>query len=349
MCAGNEIETIDSVEKRLQNLLKDGRDASVHTDSSDADLPSFYDPERFRLGQQAFYNNVFVMMVAKLSGLMTLLSVPTILDVIMFTQQSNTTCAAFRRYVQTILHMFVWYKKEPEKQKEFFDSLKIVRRKHCVAFRRSFQAGLRKASQTDMALAQFGFVGFIMATGDQLGIMTSYEELDGLVHFWRVIGCVLGMEDKYNVCMETVEETQALCKRMLNEIFLPALAEKSKTFDEMGRILLESLWCVTPLVEPQAFTAFTLQLASSTAVNNNHSIKIDIDNMRPYSKFILNLQLFIHRYLLQPKYWWSGIFHAYFNALMRLSIYLTEHCPFLAYYLFGIKQSHVNIYRYTVN
>lgn len=200
-----------------------------------------------------------------------------------------------------------------------------------------------------MALAQFGFVGFIMVSGDELGITTTKAELDGLVHFWRVIGYILGMEDKYNICMETVEETQALCKRILNEVFLPALANRSKTFNEMGRVLLESLWCVTPLIEPEAFTAFTFYLASTAAVNNNHSLKIDIDSMTAYSKFVLRLQLFTHRYLLQPKYWWSGIFHIFFNALMRLSIYLTEHFPFLAYYLFGVKQSHVKIFRYTVN
>ena len=69
---------------------------------------------KFKLGQQAFYNNVFAMMIAKLSGLLALLAIPSILDILIFTKQSGTPCTAFRRYVSTILHTFVWYEKQPE-------------------------------------------------------------------------------------------------------------------------------------------------------------------------------------------------------------------------------------------
>ena len=62
--------------------------------------------------------------------------------------------------------------------------------------RRSSQGGLRRISQLDMALTQFGFIGFTLISGDQLGIVASDAELNGLVHFWRVIGNLLGMEEK---------------------------------------------------------------------------------------------------------------------------------------------------------
>lgn len=106
------------VEERIQILLKEG--ASIPADSVDEDLklPDYFDPDKFRLGQQTFYNNVFAMMIAKLSGLLTLLAVPSILDILIFTKQSGTPCTAFRRYVSTILHTFVWYEKEPSKQLE---------------------------------------------------------------------------------------------------------------------------------------------------------------------------------------------------------------------------------------
>lgn len=48
-----------------------------------------------------------------------------------------------------------------------------------------------------MALAQFGFMGFTLLAGDYLGVNNSSEELEGLIHFWRVIGNMLGMEDKF--------------------------------------------------------------------------------------------------------------------------------------------------------
>lgn len=48
-----------------------------------------------------------------------------------------------------------------------------------------------------MALAQFGFMGFTLVAGDELGVNNSSEELEGLIHFWRVVGSMLGMEDKF--------------------------------------------------------------------------------------------------------------------------------------------------------
>lgn len=48
-----------------------------------------------------------------------------------------------------------------------------------------------------MALAQFGFIGFTMVSGDYLGVKTTDEEMEGVVHLWRVIGSMLGMEDKF--------------------------------------------------------------------------------------------------------------------------------------------------------
>lgn len=64
-----------------------------------------------------------------------------------------------------------------------------------------------------------------------------------------------------------------------------------------------------------------------------------------YSNFLLNWQWFVHSYLLKPTSWSYYIFRAIFNGLMRNAIFLTEYFPYLAYYKFGFKNSHVNIYK----
>lgn len=48
-----------------------------------------------------------------------------------------------------------------------------------------------------MAITQFGFIGFTLLSAEELGIKATEEEFDSLVHFWRVIGYMLGMQDKY--------------------------------------------------------------------------------------------------------------------------------------------------------
>ena len=103
-----------AVEKKLQLILKEGASAPADAES-ELKMPDFFDERKFRLGQDIFRNNVFTMMVAKLSGLLTLLSIPSILDILIFTRQSGTPCTAFRRYASTVLHTFVWYEHEPTK------------------------------------------------------------------------------------------------------------------------------------------------------------------------------------------------------------------------------------------
>ncbi|CAL7949976.1 unnamed protein product [Xylocopa violacea] len=345
---GNEMDLTDTVESKLQTLLEDGANSFMELEWMQPEFPSFFDEKKFYLGQQMFYNNAFTMMIAKLCGLLSLFAVPSIKDVLMFTRQSGTPCAAFRRYVSTILHTWVWYGKRAGVEKEFLESLKIVRKKHCTAFRRSLMAGLNRVSQLDMALAQFGFMGFTLLSGDYLGVNNTSEELEGLIHFWRVVGSMLGMKDKYNICSGSVEETRALCRRLLDEVFLPSFASGNKDFNEMSYTLIKSLWPVNPYMDPTAFVKFTFILASSAATNNNHSLKIDPSSMSWYSRFILNLQLIVHKYLLPPAYWWSRFFRTFFNGQMRLAIYLTENFPFLAFWNYGIKNSYVNIYKYRV-
>ncbi|KAG7202542.1 hypothetical protein KM043_009740 [Ampulex compressa] len=347
--SGREKDVADIAERKLQILLNEGARTPMDFEWRKPELPAFFDREKFHLGQQAFYDNVFTMMIAKLSGLLSLLAVPTILDVIIFTKQSGTPCTAFRRYVSTIFHTHVWYKRKPIEEDDFLNSLKIVRKKHCVAFRRSWASGINRATQMDMALAQFGFIGFTLLSGDYLGINTTREQLEGLVHFWRVIGSMLGLEDKYNLCSGDVEETRALCRRVLDHVFLPSLAKRIEAFDKMCRALIDGLWPMNPFLDTDAFIAFTLHLAAVSATNNNHSIVIDTSAMPLQSRCILNTQLFVHKYLMPTTYWWSGIFRSFFNTTMRLSIFLTEKFPFLAYWSFGIKHSHVEIFKYRFN
>lgn len=77
------------------------------------------------------------------------------------------------------------------------ESLKIVRRKHCIAFKRSTEAGVHKPTQLDMVLAQFGFIGYTIVSKEYLGIKTTDEEMEGVVHLWRVIGSMLGIDDRF--------------------------------------------------------------------------------------------------------------------------------------------------------
>lgn len=74
--------------------------------------------------------------------------------------------------------------------------MRNVRRKHYMASKRGCAAGLSRISQFDMALTQFGFIGFTLLCSDELGIILTDKEFESLVHFWRVIGALLNTEER---------------------------------------------------------------------------------------------------------------------------------------------------------
>lgn len=74
-------------------------------------LISFKSNFNFR-GQQYFHTHIFAMFIAKFSGLITILAIPTIRNVLMYTKMSGEPLTAYRRYLATVFHMYVWYKSD---------------------------------------------------------------------------------------------------------------------------------------------------------------------------------------------------------------------------------------------
>ena len=67
-------------------------------------------------GQRHFYNNYFAMFVTKLSGLLLVLSIPSVLKILIMTGKSSTPAKAFRRYMDTISNMLDWYSGDLNKE-----------------------------------------------------------------------------------------------------------------------------------------------------------------------------------------------------------------------------------------
>lgn len=61
-------------------------------------------------GVKVFERNIFTMFSGKMAGLLTLLAIPSIVEVLVLTKQSGEPHKAFRRYVDTIRHMLFWYR-----------------------------------------------------------------------------------------------------------------------------------------------------------------------------------------------------------------------------------------------
>ncbi|PSN34756.1 hypothetical protein C0J52_22945 [Blattella germanica] len=231
----------------------------------------------------------------------------------------------------TLTHMLDWYDGDLlEPTSRAHRSLLSVRLRHCTAARKARKVGFGPITQLDMALTQFGFMGFGVLVPEKLGIHGSPEEQEGFVHFWRTVGFLLGIEDRFNICKENVAETKKVCQIMLEQVFVPALKKPEEGFEVMSHALIEGLWTMVPFLEYDAFLGFTKNLAGIETSN-------DISSKSLYIRSLLSYQIFVHEILLG--YWlFAWLARPVHNFFMWLSVFLTQRMPVLAYLKFGRSQ-----------
>ncbi|XP_058826064.1 uncharacterized protein LOC131685996 isoform X2 [Topomyia yanbarensis] len=347
MVAEKEAPKSDNEKHYLHNLLTDGVTTPVDSDvdAYELELPPWYDDAKFKKAQRYFKRNFFAMFVAKMCGLLVILAIPSILDVLVYTKQSSTAVTAYRRYVATIMHVLNWYYEDLVPDSPSWKSIAYVRRAHISTSKRSNSklAG-RIISQKDMAVTQFGFVGYIVLGYKKLGIAYRTEDMEAIVHFWRVIGYMIGIQDRYNLCTDRLSTTEQRMTQIQEQVLRPALVARKETFEEMGNALIDGLWCFNPFLDYDAFLFLTSRL---TDVPGYHYWKEEhpspgcetiYTKFTRYSRFVLYFLLLVHETLLN-----FIAFRWYFNSQMVLSRFLITYFPFLAIFKFGVRDAYVRI------
>ncbi|XP_015607392.1 uncharacterized protein LOC107273562 isoform X2 [Cephus cinctus] len=299
-------------------------------DEEPADLSSEDLPE---CGQEYYKNNKLAFAVASLTGVMAVLSNPDILKILIYTKQSGTQCTAFRRYLETLLHMYTWYTCDvTDITSRWYKSLNTIRWKHSSNSKRSRVAGYGAITQRDMVLTQFGFFGFILVEPKKLGILSSPEELEGINHYWRVFGHMIGISDRFNLCRKNAAETTKLCYRIQREVYRKYFENVSKEFEKMCEVLVNGLWITDLSLDYDALMYFTYSLVNV-----------------PYKKPLGLYSWLNHKYRVTVLYLCSVpiigyLMRTYFNYFLTLNYWLMENFPILPIIRFGRKESRINLY-----
>ncbi|MPC23072.1 hypothetical protein E2C01_016109 [Portunus trituberculatus] len=162
--------------------------------------PPWLDTDKLKMAQSLFRRHFLGVFISNLVGLLCLLAVHSVLKVLVFTRRSSVRAAAFRRYLSTMNHVRKWYTEDVfDPDSSAFRSIQQVRKMHSNAFRSAESAQVSTASQTDMMVTQWAFFGVLLTRGHRLGVRCSREEEEGLVHFWKSIGHLLGIEDRTEI------------------------------------------------------------------------------------------------------------------------------------------------------
>lgn len=341
-------------EAYVERLLSAG--AREGDSGAEMELPEYYDEQIFARGQAYLSKYRFVYTSGMLSGLVAVLAVPSILRVLMCTRQSSTPETAFRRYVRTILHTNAWYEYSPSsKDSKFWTSLRTVRNAHNRSSRACSKLSAGQISQKDLALTQFGFIGFITLGAPRIQLHDD-DFLECTTHMWRVVGYLLGIKDEYNLCATSWAETKRRMELVMARVYTPALTQTSEEFVSMTKALLEGLWPVNTSLTVDSFIFFTKRLACVEGYeyydfdhpNYSRSVPDSAQRGQEYYKlgwwdrFVVSYGLFLVTYLHQ-----YSIVRWYLNVRVWLNLKLMYYLPYLAIWKFGIKSAYVRIFTKT--
>lgn len=323
-----------TVDEHLRLILQDQSVIDTkYTEVTPDDLPEWFDEKLFKLGQDYYNENLLGLAVANVTGLIATFSIPDILDVLIFTNQSNTTCTAYRRYIQTLLHIYALFNNDVTvPNSKWYKTINVIRWKHALGNKKSRQYGYNGIRQSSMALTQFGFIGYVLISADFLGLSNDQEKLKGFIHFWRVTGHMLGTDDRINLCRKTVDETRDLCREVADKIVAKYLAVASNKFIEISTHAVNGLRYADVMLIPDALIALTYKL---TGEKYEKELGILTRLNIKFRETVL--------YLCGVPYI-GVIVKGYHNYLMRLIYWTLENYPIGGWLAFGKQNANICLY-----
>lgn len=165
--------------------------------------PDYYDDKLFHEGRD-FYRRykgacIFSMALSVIAGHVF----ENVTKVMVFTKKTETSRSAFWRYWKTAQRVNSWLVDDvfDERTQGHREILNTIRIHKAVAKKINKEKETPEnhvwVSQSDMAHVLVGFAGPIVVAPSFFGIKDE-NELVAYLHTWRVLGNLLGIDDKYN-------------------------------------------------------------------------------------------------------------------------------------------------------
>ncbi|XP_055612222.1 uncharacterized protein LOC129758669 [Uranotaenia lowii] len=240
-------------------------------------LPAWFDEEKFKRGQKYFRDNRFGMMLSNMCGLISLLSDPKGLNLLHNTGKSSTPETARKRYISTTLHMLSWYEIDLTPGSKSWLSLQRVRKMHLSASNSSSKTEVGCINQMEVSFTTFGFMGYALIRPHLLGIRSDNDaDREAFVHFWAVMGSMLGVEDQYNMCLPDLAVVEMICRIFLRYVFLPLIQFESPLFKQMVNAIMDGLSEFNPVMSYGSMLCFMRRVAGVPGYQYNVDLEKEI-------------------------------------------------------------------------
>lgn len=295
-------------------------------------LPEWYDEKLFKKGQKLCMDYLLTIIAANLSGLIAILAVPDILEILVDSKNNITVPISYKRYMQTILHIYALHKTElfsPDLL--WFKAINAIRWRHSNATRKRIQKGLNGIYQKDMAITQFGFIGYVFLVPEKLGMTNIEKYLSGFNHYWQIIGYLLGISDRMNICRKTIAETRELCKKIQNEIIAKHLNDPHPEYMKYVTNVTKGIWYMDVSVNHDTLLYLTYDLTG-------------LKYKKPLSWYsYLNLKYRQFVIYMYDKPYIGFVVRMIYNKIVVITLWMVVNFPILPWILFGKERKSLTL------
>lgn len=208
--------------------------------------PEWFDQELWEQGRAFYHEYSHGTAVSSLISLIFGLSFERLLNILVWTNESDTKKKSFWRYLDTANHVNLWFTSDVfEVGSAGNKSIRMIRQVHKGVRNRANKElnsgdGPRKEhlSQTDLAHTLIGFVGPILLTPQMFGIPEGVD-MAGFIHYWKVLGYLHGIKDDFNPFSNDLVLTRATIAEVSASCMVPKLHSPPPMFDKMSQAICD--------------------------------------------------------------------------------------------------------------
>lgn len=144
-----------------------------------------------------------------------------------------------------------------------------------------------------------------------MGFSQNEEDLEAILHFWRGIGSILGIEDKYNLCSGSVEQIRLMCKTILEEKLKKSIVEcPERQAIQMSKGIVQAVRVLVHVLTYDGLMRYLFEVMG---------IEMEERRVSALSTVSYHLMRVTFNHLLH----WS-LLALILNNLLRLSIFITN-------------------------
>lgn len=245
-----------------------------------------------------------------------------------------------------------------------------IRKKHKHGSDMGMRRTNRFINQRDMAVTQNSFMGHVITCYTQFGMPYDPENMLAMCHLWRVVGYMLGIEDRFNLCNGDLPTVTARSNAIFRHMIIPGLLQAPTDFQMMTEAYFNGIQGISSEFETEKFIFITQRLSQVPGYYVTEKECADqIVYMKKYPHYIPSAQAIEEDMISHPQnskafqmlkwsHRWDIIFTEFlllkvvpnstivknlFNFIHTCRLFFLKYFPVLAIYRFGYQNAYVSV------